>query len=132
MRRCSSRRAAREPLAYILGCKEFYSIKFEVTPAVLIPRPETETRGRGGTGGDPAERPAARVLDLGTGSGAIALAIAANAPHVAIVASDISDEALAVARRNASRLGLDRRIDFRLADCFDVRSMVAQRLDAST
>lgn len=114
------RRVAREPLAYILGRKEFYSLDFEVTPAVLIPRPETETLVAAALA-DLAARPAARVLDLGTGSGAIALAIAVHAPHAAIVASDISPAALAVARRNAARLGLADRVAFRHADCFDVR-----------
>jgi release factor glutamine methyltransferase len=113
------RRVAREPLAYILECKEFYSIKLEVTPAVLIPRPETETVVAAALE-EIAKQPTARVLDLGTGSGAIALAIASNAPHAAIVASDISEDALAVAARNAKRLGLDRRIDFLKADCFQV------------
>jgi release factor glutamine methyltransferase len=113
------RRVAREPVAYILGCKEFYSIKLEVTPAVLIPRPETETVVAAALEEIAAWGPA-RVLDLGTGSGAIALAIASNAPHAAIVASDISEDALAVAARNAKRLGLDRRIEFLKADCFEV------------
>jgi release factor glutamine methyltransferase len=113
------RRVAREPLAYILGCKEFYSIKLEVTPAVLIPRPETETVVAAALE-EIAERPISRILDLGTGSGAIALAIGSNAPQVTIVASDISDRALAVAARNAKRLGLERRINFLKADCSDV------------
>jgi len=114
------RRVAREPLAYILGVKEFYSLEFAVTPAVLIPRPETETVVAAALD-VLATRPTARVLDLGTGSGAIALAIAANAPQAVVVASDISDAALAVARHNAERLGLAGRVTFRQADCFDVR-----------
>ena len=114
------RRAAREPLAYILGVKEFYSLEFAVTPAVLIPRPETEIVVAAALD-FLATRPAARVLDLGTGSGAIALAIAANAPQALIVAGDISDAALAVARHNAEHLGLGGRVTFRNADCFDVR-----------
>jgi len=113
----AARRMRREPLAYILGCKEFYSLEFEVTSAVLIPRPETETvvfaalefiKGHA----------KARVLDLGTGSGAIALAIAANAPGAELTATDISPEALTIARRNAARLSLGSRVQFRLADCF--------------
>jgi release factor glutamine methyltransferase len=114
------RRAAREPLAYILGVKEFYSLELAVTPAVLIPRPETEIAVAAALD-FLATRPTARVLDLGTGSGAIALAIAANAPQAMIVATDISDAALAVARQNAERLGLMKRITFRNADCFEVR-----------
>jgi release factor glutamine methyltransferase len=111
------RRAAREPLAYILGRKEFYSIEFEVTPAVLIPRPETETIVAAALE-FLASRAASRVLDIGTGCGAIVIAIAANAAGTQVVATDISPNALAVARRNATRLGS--RIDFRRADCFDV------------
>jgi release factor glutamine methyltransferase len=114
------RRAAREPLAYILGVKEFYSLEFTVTPAVLIPRPETEIVVAAALD-VLATRPGARVLDLGTGSGAIALALAANAPQAMVLASDISDAALAIARQNAARLGLMKQITFRNADCFDVR-----------
>ena len=113
-----ARRMRREPLAYILGYKEFYSLEFEVTPAVLIPRPETETvvsaalefiQDRGHT----------RLCDLGTGSGAIALAIAANAPAAQLTATDISAEALAIARRNAAQLRLASRVRFRLANCLE-------------
>jgi release factor glutamine methyltransferase len=73
------RRTRREPLAYILGHKEFYSLEFEVTPAVLIPRPETETVVAAALEFI-QDFPNARVCDLGTGSGAIVLAIAAHAP----------------------------------------------------
>ncbi len=112
------RRAAREPLAYITGRKEFYSIEFEVAPAVLVPRPETETIV------DlalkfAAERPNCRLLDIGTGCGAIALAVASNAPGVRVVATDISTDALAIAQRNALRLGLESRARFVHADCWD-------------
>lgn len=113
------RRAAHEPLAYILGRKEFYSLEFEVTPAVLIPRPETETVVAAALA-LLAGRSTARVLDLGTGSGAIALTLAANAPLASMVASDVSTQALAVARRNAVRLGLAPRVEFRRADCVTV------------
>jgi release factor glutamine methyltransferase len=112
------RRARREPLAYIIGRKEFYSIEFEVTPAVLIPRPETEVVVTTALQ-FLAERPRARVLDLGTGSGAIALAIATNAIQATVVASDIAIAALAVAERNSDRQGLRDRLEFRHADCFD-------------
>src|SRR6266851_845630 len=112
------RRARREPLAYIIGRKEFYSIEFEVTPAVLIPRPETEVVVATALQ-FLVKRPRARVLDLGTGSGAIALAIATNAIQATVVASDIAIAALAVAERNADRQGLRDRVEFRHADCFD-------------
>jgi len=120
------RRARREPLAYILGSKQFFSLDFEVTPAVLIPRPETETLV--GTAlrflnsrqlGERPRASPAQVLDIGTGSGAIALAIAANAPAAEVTATDISPVALAVANRNAVRLGLATRLKFRLADGFE-------------
>jgi release factor glutamine methyltransferase len=113
-----ARRRRREPLAYILGHKEFYSLNFEVTPAVLIPRPETETVVSAALDFI-SNRPRVRVCDIGTGSGAIALAIAANAPAAQLTATDISLQALAIARRNAVRLRLASRIRFRHADCFD-------------
>ncbi len=112
------RRIRREPLAYILGHKEFYSLEFEVTPAVLIPRPETETVVSAALEFI-QDRANAQVCDLGTGSGAIALAIAANAPAAQLTATDISAEALAIARHNAARLELASRVRFRLADCFE-------------
>jgi release factor glutamine methyltransferase len=112
------RRVQREPLAYILRCKEFYSLVLEVTPAVLIPRPETETVVSTLLESiqDSAD---CRVIDIGTGSGAIALAIAENEPAATITATDLSAEALAVARHNAARPGLASRVRFRLADCFE-------------
>jgi release factor glutamine methyltransferase len=112
------RRRCREPLAYILGHKEFYSLEFEVTPAVLIPRPETETLVAAALEFI-QNCPNMRVCDLGTGSGAIILAIAAHAPAAQLTATDVSAPALAVARRNAVRLALDSRIRFRRADCFE-------------
>lgn len=113
------RRAAREPVAYILGRREFYSIEFEVSPAVLIPRPETETVVEAAIEFI-AGRQDCRVFDLGTGSGAIALAIAANAPAPRVVATDVSAAALEVAGSNARRLGLGARVELRRADCFNV------------
>lgn len=97
-----ARRRAGEPIAYIAGRREFYGITLKVTPAVLIPRPETELLV-----GLTLERaaPGARVLDLGTGSGAIAVALACERPDLAIVGTDISETALAVARRNVRDQG---------------------------
>lgn len=113
-----ARREKREPIAYIVGHKEFYSLDFEVSPAVLIPRPETEivvTAALNSIAG----KANARVLDIGTGSGAIAIAIAANAHAARETATDISDDALAVAARNAMRHQVAGRIAFRRADCFE-------------
>ena len=98
----SARRRQGEPVAYILGRKEFYGIELVVTPAVLIPRPETELLV------DLAlQRPFSSLLDLGTGSGAIALAIKKHRPQARVVATDTSAAALEVARDNARRLGLE-------------------------
>ena len=102
------RRQAGEPVAYLTGRKEFWSLDLAVDKRVLIPRPDTETtveealdrlRAR------PAEQPP-RIADVGTGSGAIALALAKNLPQAAVFACDVSPDALAVARDNALRLGL--------------------------
>ncbi len=99
------RRRAGEPVAYLVGRREFWSLDLEVTPEVLVPRPETELlveRALAAIAG--RARPA--VLDLGTGSGAIALAIASTRPDAAVTATDHSAAALMVANRNAARLGL--------------------------
>jgi release factor glutamine methyltransferase len=115
--RMLARREAREPLAYIVGYREFFSLEFVVREGVLIPRPETETVVEAALD-FLRERPAARVLDLGTGSGAIAIAIAANAPAVRIVALDISKVSLEVAADNARRHRCADRIAFLQGDCF--------------
>jgi len=122
------RRQAREPVAYIRRRRAFRSIELEVTPAVLIPRPETETlvdvalealaavpAGGGAAGG----RYEPVALDVGTGSGCIALALAAENPFVHVVATDVSAAAAEVARRNAARLGLGGRLDVRCGDLLD-------------
>ena len=101
-----ARRAAGEPVAYILGRKGFWTLELNVSPAVLVPRPETELLVERALTLDPGEE--AQVADLGTGSGAIALALAAARPRWRIVATDISAAALAVARDNAAALGLAR------------------------
>jgi release factor glutamine methyltransferase len=100
------RRIAGEPVAYILGRKGFWTIDLSVTPAVLVPRPETELLVERALALHPGVE--ARVADLGTGSGAIALALASERPRWQIVATDLSGEALAVARANAQALGLTR------------------------
>jgi len=105
-REFAERRARGEPIAYLLGEKEFYGLTLAVNPAVLIPRPETELLVELALARGPAS-----VLDLGTGSGAIALAIKRHLPAARVVAVERSAAALAVARRNALKLGLQ--VDFR-------------------
>ena len=99
----AARRREREPVAYILGSKGFRSIELAVDPRVLIPRPETEHLVEALLD---LPRRVARVVDVGTGSGAIALALKSERPDLDVVATDASAEALDVARANAERLGL--------------------------
>lgn len=109
--RLVARAAAGEPLAYLLGRREFYGLSFEVTPYVLVPRPETELLVDLARALNPK-----RVLDVGTGSGCIAVALAVNVPDAAITALDLSPEALAVAQGNAETHGVSDRITFRHSD----------------
>jgi release factor glutamine methyltransferase len=99
----TQRRACGEPVAYLTGKREFYSLDFKVTPAVLIPRPETELLVDLALERIPVDR-SLKVLDLGTGSGAIALTIARHRPLASIIAVDVSIEAIAVAKSNAEQL----------------------------
>ena len=101
----AQRRLRGEPVAYLTGVREFWGLPLAVSPAVLIPRPETETLVEVALARLPAERDV-RVLDLGTGSGAIALAIAHERPRARVLATDMSMDALAIARGNARRLGI--------------------------
>lgn len=105
-----ARRARGEPLAYIVGEREFHGLKLKVTPAVLVPRPETELLVDWALeilAGMQLGKPTAEVVDLGTGSGAIALAVKHHRPGVRMVAVDQSEDALQVARDNARDLSLD-------------------------
>lgn len=95
----AARRAAGEPVAYIVGQREFYSLDFKVTPAVLIPRPETELLVEFAL--DRAADSEQAILDLGTGSGCVAISIATQRPRARVVAADSSAAALALARENA-------------------------------
>ncbi len=118
---CVARRLGGEPVAYIVGRREFYGQEFFVTPDVLIPRPETETLVEAALARLPAGRPA-RVLDLGTGSGIVALTLARLRPEAVFTAVDCCPAALAVARRNARTLGLAR-VDFVQADWYPADSV---------
>jgi release factor glutamine methyltransferase len=111
-----ARRRVGEPLSYITGWREFYGLALRVTPEVLIPRPETERLVEIALERLPLGAPA-RVLELGTGSGAIAIALASERRGLGIVATDVSEAALALARLNARDHGAE--IDFVLSDWFD-------------
>lgn len=111
------RRGRRIPVAYLTGEREFYSLPIKVDKNVLIPRPETEFVVDKVLELVEPDKPT-KVLDLGTGSGAIALALACQDPYFKITAVDISPEALQVAEANAKRLGVDHQVDFLQSDLF--------------
>ena len=110
------RRASHEPLQYLTGVQEFWSLPFRVTPAVLIPRPETELLVE--TLLALNRRPDPRVVDIGTGSGCIAISVARDLPRAEVYATDCSPAALEVARDNAALLGVAQRIRFAEGDLF--------------
>src|SRR5487761_501536 len=109
-----ARRSAGTPTQYLTGKQEFWGLEFGVTPAVLIPRPETEHIIEVAIKrlGEPRAQDPLRIADIGTGSGCIAVALARELPQAEIFATDISATALAVARRNAERHGVAERIRF--------------------
>lgn len=110
-----TRRLSHEPTAYIVGHREFYGLDLETTSVALIPRPETELLGEEAlTRARRRDRPL--IVDVGTGTGAVAVVLAAHLPRAVVVAIDISREALALAARNARRHGVERRILFLQAD----------------
>ncbi|MFA5757578.1 MAG: peptide chain release factor N(5)-glutamine methyltransferase, partial [Smithellaceae bacterium] len=118
--RLIARRAKGEPVAYLTGRKAFWSFVLEVNPSVLIPRPDTEVIVEEAL--SVAQREAwsnPRILDIGTGSGAIALALACEIPGAAITATDISSAALKTAQKNAAALKLDQPVVFREGDLFE-------------
>ncbi|HEY5542949.1 MAG TPA: peptide chain release factor N(5)-glutamine methyltransferase [Candidatus Binatia bacterium] len=119
--RILARRLEREPVAYITGTREFWSLDFYVTRAVLIPRPESErlVEVALALASDLDAGKTIRIADLGTGSGAIAVALAKELPAAEIFAVDLSADALAVARRNAARHGVANRIKFVRGDLFE-------------
>ncbi len=109
-----ARRSRGEPVAYLRGFKEFYGLRLRVDPRVLIPRPETETlveQARSFIGGR-----ALTVADVGTGSGAIACALAANEPRIRVIATDVTEGALAVCAANVHALGVSDRVELRSGD----------------
>ena len=113
-----ARRAEHEPMQYILGEQEFYGLRLRVTPDVLIPRPETEHLVEAILNRSPKER-ALRIADVGTGSGAIAIALASALPLAMIDALEISEAALAVARINAEAHGVSERLFFHHSDLLE-------------
>ena len=119
----AARRLQREPVSRILGQKEFWSIALAITPDVLVPRPETETVVEGALdfvvrGGLRMEK--LRILDIGTGSGALLLALLRELPNATGIGTDISTGALKVARENAARCGLEGRCTFLVCDIASV------------
>jgi len=111
-RQSIDRRLKHEPIQYITGLQEFYGLTFRVTPAVLIPRPETELLVEAVLARFKAHTGPLRIADIGTGSGAIAIALARHLPHAEITALDLSPQALAVAESNAREHSLAHRIRF--------------------
>ncbi len=115
-----ARRAQGEPVAYILGRKEFYGLDLVVDRRVLIPRPETELLVELALKAlKQIPHPTPVVADVGTGSGAIALAVAYNAPSARVIATDISRDAIIVAKLNAKRLNLEERVEFVTTDLLE-------------
>ncbi|QHS53869.1 peptide chain release factor N(5)-glutamine methyltransferase [Edaphobacter sp. 12200R-103] len=115
---CIARRLQHEPVQYIVGSQEFYGLAFRVTPAVLIPRPETEHLVEAALERLPHDRPVA-IADIGTGSGAIAIALAHHLPLASVYALDLSPAALEVAGSNAAALGVESRMQFVVSDLLD-------------
>ena len=113
-----ARRAGREPVAYIRGVQEFYGRAFQVRPGVLIPRPETELLIDEALA-LLAGQATSRIADVGTGSGCLAITLALECPSAALVATDLSADALAVAQANATALGVGARVDFRQTSFLD-------------
>jgi len=107
-----SRRERREPMAYILGHAEFWGLDFQLTPAVLIPRPETEQIVEEAVARHAGGAPPDHIADIGTGSGCLAVALACEFPHARVTATDVSREALEVAEANARRHGVVHRVRF--------------------
>jgi release factor glutamine methyltransferase len=114
------RRLGGEPVAYLLGEHEFWGLPFHVEPSVLVPRPDTETVIEVARATRADRAAPCRVLDLCTGSGAIAVSLAKELPAARVVATDISEAAVALAKKNVARNGMADRIDVRTGDLWDV------------
>jgi release factor glutamine methyltransferase len=115
--RLTQRRAAREPLQYVLGRQEFYGLEFQVSPAVLIPRPETEILvERAIEILKPIDRPT--FCEIGTGSGCISVSVLHSLPNAFAIAGDVSAGAIEVAAANAGKHGVDTRLELRRSDVF--------------
>ncbi len=112
------RRLKREPVAYIVGKKEFWSLPFKVTPDTLIPRPETELLVSEALKILPVGEGPPEILEIGTGSGAISVALARENPEIRITATDLSPQALSLAKENARQNGVEGRIEFLQGDLF--------------
>jgi len=121
------RRLANEPVQYIVGSVEFYGLEFIIAPPVLIPRPETEHLVEAVIDYLRDKTSATRVLDIGTGSGCIAVALASHVKHIRIIATDVDARALDVANANSLRHGVAERVTFLQ---HDIRADTLQQLDA--
>lgn len=117
--RLIERRATGEPLQYITGHQEFYGLDFLVTPAVLIPRPETEFLVERVITLVDDSMPSPLIVDVGTGSGCIAIVVAVKIPRTRVIATDLAAAALEVARMNAERHGVDRKVEFLHGDLLE-------------
>jgi release factor glutamine methyltransferase len=124
-----ARRLQHEPIQYITGQQQFYGLTLKVTPAVLIPRPETEHLVEAVLKLLPTDKPL-KIADIGTGSGAIAIALAVHLPHAEITALDISTEALTVAAANAQEHNVADRIRFLQSDLLSALGHEAETFDA--
>jgi release factor glutamine methyltransferase len=130
--RCVSRRARREPMAYILRRQEFWGLTFTTTPAALIPRPESEIIVEAAlelAARTSQDRRPFKVADAGTGTGCLAIALASEWPDAQVVATDLSNDALALAAANAASLGVRDRIQLVCADLLDVPRLTDGSLD---
>jgi len=123
------RRLQHEPIQYIIGQQEFYGLNFHVTPAVLIPRPETEHLVEAVLKLLPSDQPL-KIADIGTGSGAIAVALAVHLPHVTVTALDISPDALVIAATNARENKVADRINFLESDLLSASTACEEAFDA--